>query len=126
MDIPSYEDITFAGPDVWLYLFKYFSKCRMCSFIKSGQVLPLFKGKGTKANDKDNNTGITIFPTLCKVCELILFQRLDALQIISFLIFSLASKRVVVVLRPHSPFWKLLIMVLNVEAKFLLVFSRHP
>ena len=76
----SYEHITFAGPDLWFYLFKlyerYFSECRMCSTIKSGQFLPLFKGKGTKASNKDNYRGITIFPTLCKVYELILLRRL--------------------------------------------------
>ena len=42
----SYEHITFAGPDIWFYLFKlyerYFSECRTCSSIKSGQILPLF------------------------------------------------------------------------------------
>ena len=82
MGIPfSYEHITFAGPELWFYLFRlyerYFSKCRTCSSIKSGQILPLFKAKGTKANNKDNYRGITIFPTLCKVYELILLRRLE-------------------------------------------------
>ena len=68
--------------------------------------------------------GITIFPTLCKVCELILLRRLErfANENNFFLIFSSASKRVLVVLRPHLPSWKLLIVILNVEAKFLAVF----
>ena len=77
----SYEHITFAGTDIWFYLFKlyerYFSKCRTCSSIKSGQILPLFKGKGTKASNKDNYRGITIFPTLCKVHQLLLLRRLE-------------------------------------------------
>ena len=76
----SYEHITFAGPELWFYLFRlyerYFSECRTCSSIKSGQILPLSKAKGTKANNKDNYRGITIFPTLCKVYELILLRRL--------------------------------------------------
>ena len=59
-----------------LYLFKlyekYFSECRTCSSIKTGQILPLFKGKGTKVSNTGNYRGITIFPTLCKVYELIL------------------------------------------------------
>ena len=67
----SYEHITFAGPDTWFYLFKlyerYFSECRTCSSIKSGQILPLFKVKGTKASNKDNYWGITICLALCKV-----------------------------------------------------------
>ena len=60
----SYEHITFAGPELWFYLFRlyerYFSEWRTCSSIKSGQILPLFKAKGTKANNKDNYRGITI------------------------------------------------------------------
>ena len=40
-------------------------------------VLPLFKGKGAKANNKDNYRGIALFPTLCKIYEMILLNRLD-------------------------------------------------
>ena len=29
--------------------------------LKSGIILPLFKGKGAKANNKDNYRGITLF-----------------------------------------------------------------
>ena len=32
--------------------------------LKSGIILPLSKGKGTKANNKDDCTGIMLFPTL--------------------------------------------------------------
>ena len=111
-------------PDIWFYPFKlyerYFSECRTRSSIKSGQILPLFKRKGTKSSNKDNYRGITVFPTLCKVYELILLRRLErfANENSFFLIFGSASKRVLVVLRPHSPSWKLLIIILNVEAKF--------
>ena len=39
--------------------------------------MPLFKGKGAKANNKDNCRGITLFPTLCKTYEMILLNRLE-------------------------------------------------
>ena len=42
-----------------------------------GIILPLFKGKGAKANNKDNYTGITLFPTLLKIYEIILPNRLE-------------------------------------------------
>ena len=45
--------------------------------LKSGVILPLFKGKGAKAKNKDNHRGITMFPTLCKVYEMILLNRLE-------------------------------------------------
>ena len=48
----SYEHITFAGPELWFYLFRlyerYFSKCRMCSSIKSGQIYHFSKLKVLK------------------------------------------------------------------------------
>ena len=37
----------------------------------------MFKGKGAKANNKDNYRGITLFPTLCKIYEMILLNRLE-------------------------------------------------
>ena len=42
-----------------------------------GIILPLFKGKGAKPNNKDNYRGITLFPTLCKIYEMILLNRLE-------------------------------------------------
>ena len=39
--------------------------------------LPLFKGKGAKANNKDNYRGITLFPILCKIYEMILLNTLE-------------------------------------------------
>ena len=44
--------------------------------LKSGIILPLFKGKGARANNKDNYRGITLFPTFCKIYEMILLGRL--------------------------------------------------
>ena len=45
--------------------------------MKSGQILPHFKGKGTKASNKGNYRDIKIFPTFCKFNELILLRRLE-------------------------------------------------
>ena len=45
--------------------------------LKAGITLSLFKGKGAKVNNKDNYGGITLFPTLCKIYEMILLNRLD-------------------------------------------------
>ena len=46
--------------------------------LKSGIILPLFKGKGAKANNKDIYRGITLFLTLCKIYDgMILLNRLD-------------------------------------------------
>ena len=45
--------------------------------LKTGVILPLFKGKGAKANNKDNYRGIIMFPTLCKIYEMILLSRLE-------------------------------------------------
>ena len=42
-----------------------------------GLILPLCKGKGAKANNKGNYKGITLFPTLCKIYEMILLSRLE-------------------------------------------------
>ena len=39
--------------------------------------MPLFKGKGARANNKDYYRGITLFPTLCKIYEMILLNRLE-------------------------------------------------
>ena len=33
------------------------------------------RGKGAKANNKDNYKGITLFPTLCKIYEMVLLNR---------------------------------------------------
>ena len=46
-------------------------------FLLAGVILPLFKGKGAEANNKDNYRGITLFPTLCKIYEMVLLNRLE-------------------------------------------------
>ena len=46
-----------------------------------GIILPLFKVKGAKANNKDNYRGITLFLTLCKIYQMILLNRLEKFAI---------------------------------------------
>ena len=78
-----YEHVKFAGPDLWILLQDlyqtFLESCMIPESLKSGVILPLFKGKGTKANNKDNYRGITLFPTLCKIYEMILLNKLDNL-----------------------------------------------
>ena len=40
-------------------------------------MLPLFKGKGLRTYDKDNYKGITMFPVITKIFEMILLKRLE-------------------------------------------------
>ena len=56
---------------------EFFEKFSVCGDLKVGVILSLFKGKGVKANNKDNYRGITLFPTLCKIYEMILLNRLE-------------------------------------------------
>ena len=44
-----------------------------------GMVLPLFKGKGLKASEKDNYRGISLFPVVLKVFEMVILKRLEKL-----------------------------------------------
>ena len=55
----------------------YFDNFSVCDSLLTGVILPLFKGKGAKANNKDNYRGITVFPTLCKIFEMVLLKRLE-------------------------------------------------
>ena len=76
-----HEHIRFAGPTLWNHLFllyRDFSQTHTVpENLKTEVILPLFKGKGAKANNKDNYRGITMFPTLCKIYEMILLSRLE-------------------------------------------------
>ena len=76
-----YKHIRFAGSNLWVLLHQlfqdFFEKFLVCDDLKVGVILPLFKGKGAKANNKDNNRGITLFPTLCKIFEVILLNKLE-------------------------------------------------
>ena len=76
-----YEPICFAGPPLWRLLFQlyqnFFMNHSFCESLLTGVILPLFKWKGAKANNKDNYRGITLFPTLCKIHEMVLLNRLE-------------------------------------------------
>ena len=76
-----YEHVKFAGSDLWILLqdvyHEFFESYMIPETLKSGIILPLLKGKGAKANNKDNYRGITSFPTLCKIFEMISLNRLD-------------------------------------------------
>ena len=76
-----YEHIRFAGPALWDTLFQlydnYFETSSASKSLKTGIILPLFKVEAAKANNKDNYRGITLFPTLCKIYEMILLNRLE-------------------------------------------------
>ena len=53
----------------------FFESCMIPESLDSGIILPLFEGKGAKANNEDNDRGITLFPTLCKIYKKL--NRLD-------------------------------------------------
>ena len=76
-----YEHVRFAGPVLWNFLFElcseFFDRSSVCESLKVGIILPLFKGKGVKANSKDSYRNITLFPTLCKIYEMVLLNRLE-------------------------------------------------
>ena len=76
-----YEHIRFAGLPFWKLLFQlyqtFFNNFSVCDSRLTGIILPLFKGKGAKANNKDNYRGITLFPTLRKIYEMVLLNRLE-------------------------------------------------
>ena len=59
------------------YTANFFLNFTVTKSLKTGLILPLFKGKGAKANNKDTYRRITLFPTLCKICETILLNRLE-------------------------------------------------
>ena len=56
---------------------EFFEQSSASKSLKTGLILPLFKGKGTKDNNKDNYHGIMLFPMLCKIYEMILLNRLE-------------------------------------------------
>ena len=76
-----YEHIRYAGPPPWKFLFQLYQQLlvdfSVSKSMKTGIILPLFKGNGAKANNKDNYRGMTLFSTLCKVYEMILLNRLE-------------------------------------------------
>ena len=54
----------------------FFNNFSVFDSLLTGVILPLFKGEGAKANNKDNYRAITLFPTLCKIYEMVLLDRI--------------------------------------------------
>ena len=103
----------------------FFEKFSVYDDLTIGVILPLFKGKGVKANNKDNYRGIALFPSLCKICEMILLNRLEkyAAQMLFFQKCSLVFKREWVAMKHPSLFLRQLITCWGVVAKFSAIFS---
>ena len=76
-----YKHIRFEGSPLWVLLFELhqdiYAYRSVCESLKTGAILPLFKGKGAKTNNKVNYRGITLFPTLCKIYEMVLLNILE-------------------------------------------------
>ena len=49
---------------------RMFSSVKVPSQFKVELILPLFKGKGLEAHNKDNYLGIAMFSVFCKVFEM--------------------------------------------------------
>ena len=56
----------------------FFTNSSAPESVLTGVILLLFKDKGAKANNKDNYRGIILFPTLCKIYEMVLLNRLES------------------------------------------------
>ena len=66
---------------MWSLLFElyqtFYGNGSVCETLKTGVNMPLFKGKGAKANNKDKYRDITLFAALCKIYEMVLLNRLE-------------------------------------------------
>ena len=81
VDQTVYEHVKYGGPELWKILHVLYNKMFDSASVPSGSlmgmILPLFKGKGLKACEKDNYRGITMFPVISKVFEVILLRRIE-------------------------------------------------
>ena len=72
-DMTTYEHIKFGEPvllDILSTLLaRIFSSVKVPSQFKVELILPLFKGKGLEAHNKDNYRGISTFSVFCKVLK---------------------------------------------------------
>ena len=118
-----YGHVPFAGPPVWRLLFElyqnFYANGSACESLKTGVILPLFKGKRAKANNKDNYRGITLFPTLCKIYEMVLLNILENFSKQSRLFSNLQFGFQEGVERTEASFIILESICLREEAKFL-------
>ena len=83
LDKVTYEHLKYGGPKLWSILsilyFRMLYSIEVPQSSKFELLLPLFKGKGTKASNKDNYRGIAMFSVFCKVFELLILRRLEAI-----------------------------------------------
>ena len=97
--LKDYEHVRFGGPTLWQHLFHlyqaFFLNYSVSADLRTGSILPLFKGKGAKANNEDNYRGITMFPTLTKIYEIVLLDKLEkiAARMPIFQTYNLDSRR---------------------------------
>ena len=81
VDQTVHEHDEYGGPHLWKILSVHYTKKFDGASVPSGSlmemILLLFKGKGLKACEKDNYMGITMFPVILKVFEVILLRRLE-------------------------------------------------
>ena len=79
--VRQHEHIKFGGPSLWSVLYKLYCQMFESSVVPAeslvGMVLPLFKGNGLKASEKDNYRGITLSPVVLKVFEMVILERLE-------------------------------------------------
>ena len=74
----TYEHIKFDGPYLWYALYKLYHSLFENGNMPSNSLIGMvFKGKGLKASEKDNYRGITLFPVILKVFEMIILNRLE-------------------------------------------------
>ena len=52
----------------------FFYESSVHKILKTGLALHLFKGKGAKADNRGNYRGIILFPTQCKIYEMIILM----------------------------------------------------
>ena len=99
-----------------LYFVCFLESGSVCQILKTGIILPFFKGKGAKANNKDNYGGITLFPT---ISNLLTHLKNSHYKKDIFLKCSLGCKKERDVLKHRSLFWKQVITCLKGGVKYL-------
>ena len=72
-DMTTYDYIKFRGPVLWDILStlfaRMFSSVKVPYQFKVELILPLFKGKGLEAHNRDNYRGIAMFSVFRKVLK---------------------------------------------------------
>ena len=77
VDQTVYKHVKYDGPNLWEILhvlYNMFDNGSVPSGFLTGMILPRFKDIGLKACEKDSYRGITMFPVIIKVFEVILLR----------------------------------------------------